>query len=523
MIDKKIRLALTAILLTTVFHAMSQGYPETAFLFSRNRPAGSARVQALGGAQTALGGDYSSAQSNPAGLGLYNRSEFTFSLGMNNANVNSFYNPENKSSTGRSTSSNTSTLNLPGLSYVFNMPKDNGDSFLGGTFGVSLSRINDFNQTFEYGAYNPNSSIVDHFIDKATGHTTYQFEDPNGDTFNPDSAYFNKYNDPTGLAYYNYLLGPTSSIDPANPTTRYFTDAGYGTQHEKVTTGGAANQWSFSYAGNFSDKFFVGGGIGVVSLRYKSKHLYSETFVSDTLRALQLEETTNMRGSGLNATIGAIVKPVDFLQFGASYKTPTYFGITETYEASMGTNWNHFDYYGDQTKYLDNNLNDPVSTDLVTADYGLVTPGRLSAGVAAMSKIGFITADVEFVNPSNAKYKGGRHGLEFSQENSAIRSFYKSSVNYRVGAEARYKILRIRGGYNLMSNSYNSDITSNNKVTSISGGLGIRKDTFFIDFALVQSSSKNLYSPYTFSDGSGPVVSQRNKITTGMVTVGFIF
>ena len=38
---------------------------------------GTARIRAMGGAATSLGGDLSSAYLNPAGLGFYNRSDFS--------------------------------------------------------------------------------------------------------------------------------------------------------------------------------------------------------------------------------------------------------------------------------------------------------------------------------------------------------------------------------------------------------------------------------------------------------------
>lgn len=53
-------------------------YFEDAYRFSNtNYGMGStARMQAIGGAQIALGGDISSAVSNPAGLGFFNKSVF---------------------------------------------------------------------------------------------------------------------------------------------------------------------------------------------------------------------------------------------------------------------------------------------------------------------------------------------------------------------------------------------------------------------------------------------------------------
>src|SRR6187399_2277605 len=69
--------------------SFGQDFVDNALLFSRTRPGGSARIQSLGGAQIALGGDYSSALSNPAGLGMYNRSEFTITPAYNTYQIDS--------------------------------------------------------------------------------------------------------------------------------------------------------------------------------------------------------------------------------------------------------------------------------------------------------------------------------------------------------------------------------------------------------------------------------------------------
>ena len=55
----------------------------TALDLSRTTPGGSARMLGLGEAQTSLGGDISSASSNPAGLGFFNKSEFSFTPQFN--------------------------------------------------------------------------------------------------------------------------------------------------------------------------------------------------------------------------------------------------------------------------------------------------------------------------------------------------------------------------------------------------------------------------------------------------------
>ena len=48
--------------------------------FSERQIIGTARYVGMGGAMTAIGGDASAVQDNPAGLGLYRRSEVMLTL-----------------------------------------------------------------------------------------------------------------------------------------------------------------------------------------------------------------------------------------------------------------------------------------------------------------------------------------------------------------------------------------------------------------------------------------------------------
>jgi hypothetical protein len=503
MTSKFFRYFLSVIILFIFSDAVSQDYAETAQLFSRTRPGGSARIQALGGSQIALGGDYSSSASNPAGLGMFNRSEFTLSTAITSNTTSSAY-------LDTKNSDNRTVFNIPGISLVWHMPKENG-RFLGGSLGISLSRTNDFNRAVRYSGNNENNSIVDYFIDQANGATTDQFEK---DSYN--------FNTPTGLAYFNYLIGPKSILPIPGSNKEYFTDVGYPVQQEEILLKGATNQWTFSYGGNIDDKLFFGGGLGISSLKYKSQKIFTEQYDNpDTIRSMQLDETLSISGSGVNVTLGVIGRPVDFLQIGVSYITPTFYNLSETYEAAMQTEWNNFDYYGDGSTFLNS---ESASTDIVTSDYNLRTPSKFNTGVAFLSKFGFITGEIELTNPGNAQYSSDTPGISYSDNNKDIKRINRSTVNYRMGAEFRYDIFRLRGGYGVQSNSYRKEIDADNAVTTISGGAGVRLKSFYIDFALVHhATGKYYYQPYSFSDGSGPVVNLKSKITTGMITAGFTF
>jgi hypothetical protein len=132
----------------------AQSTSETALLFSRFNPGGSARIQGMGGVQTSLGGDYSSAFSNPAGLGMFNRSEISISPGFNTAKITSAY-------LDNSTTATKTNLNIPGLGFVFQSDKEGRSGFLSGAFAITLNRVNNFNQDFSYQGVNNKNSIID--------------------------------------------------------------------------------------------------------------------------------------------------------------------------------------------------------------------------------------------------------------------------------------------------------------------------------------------------------------------------
>ena len=135
-------------------------------------------------------------------------------------------------------------------------------------------------------------------------------------------------------------------------------------------------------------------------MRYKSEKIFSEAFDDPYLNDLQLLETLDIKGSGINVTLGAIVRPVDFIQVGVSFTSPTFYNISESYTADMSTSWKNFDYYGDGDKILNN---ENAFTDIIVSDYNLTTPLKFSTGIAFLSKYGIITGDVEFTNPAKGK------------------------------------------------------------------------------------------------------------------------
>ena len=500
---RNILLSLTLISITlSSLKTKAQSYAESALLLSRTKPGGTARILGMGGAQTALGGDISVALGNPAGLGMYNRSEFSITPFLKNHTYNNQF-------LGNNSQGDKGLISLGSLGLAFHNPSAQKGDYVGGTFAVTFTRTNDFNENYSYSGTNTSTSIIDSFIEQANGFPESQFNEGNP-----------QYNTLTGLAYYNYLIGPETILDPDGDPNFYFTDVlGIPFQAESVNIRGSSNQWNISYGGNYKDFLFFGGGIGISSFRYRSEKTFTEAFVDEPLNDLSIVERLELSGSGVNLNLGVIVRPIQLLQIGVSYTSPTFYSVEDLYEATMRTNWDNFEYLPGE--FINN---ESASTDLLLGEYSLNTPSRLSAGVTFfLDKYGFITADIESVNYSKARYNSNFFGVSFAGDNEEIRQTYTQTYNIRIGAEGRINMFRIRGGYAHLPDPLRNPEGFDRSVNNVSLGAGIKKNNIGVDFAFVRSISSNQYRPYFLSDGAEPVVTQEFNSNMFLLTLGFTY
>jgi hypothetical protein len=486
------------------------GYAEEALLFSQTSWNGSARVQGIGSAQAALGGDISSISGNPAGLGFYNHSEFSFSPSLNFINTTSEY-------LGSQNNGSTTNFNIGNLGVVINRkkPAAEGAIFLGGSFGFSYNRINDFHHEVLYSGKNNNNDFIGFVLDEIRFNNNGKV---NKDVYYQQLSWqtylINDFdiNQSTGDTIYNTV---GTFVDPQgiNSTTAP-------QQSESIKTNGSQDQWSISYGGNISDRFYFGMGLGIVSINYKSNRQYSEVRSPQTiLDYFVLNESLRITGVGINGTFGAIVRPVDIWTIGIAYTTPTVYSISDEFNADMQSVWRNeaFSYYPNDS-YFTGNQNEKI--DPIVSDYQLKTPGRLNLGSALfIGKNGFITGDAEWVNYSKGNLSGG--GIDFQNDNNDIQSWYKNSTwNYRIGGEYRIKAFRVRAGIGRMVSPYN-DESINHAKTSYSGGAGYRGKSFYSDLAMMFSTYKSTTTPYTYTPQ--PIADITTNKASVILTMGFLF
>lgn len=519
----KLKLIMVSLIGVCAFQANGQfGYYQDALKYSQtNWLVGStARMQGLAGTQNSLGGDISSIHSNPAGLGFYNRSSASMTLGLG------FQNSDDSFS-GLTTPNFNNTFNISNAGMVFNFNKGrfSEDKFKGGSLGISIARVNDFNRQFRYEGES-GSSILDLVSNNLQFGNSGELEDAFYDQFLVDQYYTDSDNyDPYDPANFNVSGGV---ITPNQ--TGSFQDWGSPIisvpyQQEVVDQRGNQYEIDINWGGNYDDRIYFGGGLGIQTLYFSRERFYTESeflngeSLDPLINSFQLDDRLVARGAGINTSFGLIVRPVDIITIGVSYQSPTFLTINEESEFTLSTDWGDFDYEdanNDGTIYDLNDIDSYLST-ITETKYQLKTPARVNLGATMfIGKSGFISGDVEMVDYANAELQSN----DFSplQDNQVIIDNFQSVINYRVGGEYRLDNIRFRGGY-----SFNPDPTggkNNRKYTTF--GVGYKTSDFFMDVAVVNTKFKEFYAPYNFGTAD-LTVDSRVKNTTIAITAGFNF
>ena len=491
------------------FAQSGHGYYDDALRFSRLTFGGSARFQSVGGATTALGADIGTLSSNPAGLGMYNRSDMGVTAGIGTVNTNSGY-------LGNNQKDHRSFFNIPSTGMIFGGPKDDSvHAWKGGTFGIGLTNINNFQNQLSYNGDNAKNNLTDYFVEKTNG-------------IRQDSFYNiskKALQDIPSLAYYTYLVNPVSS----NSNERQYQSYIHGDtvhQQETILTKGKQMQWDIAYGGNFNDKLYLGFSVGIVSLKYSANKRFTETIhPGDTLNSYTFVTNRTLKGTGYNLRLGVIYKVTDWIRLGGTIQTPTYYSIRQTTSYSVDANFQTI------LQPSPNGSPDPHETGqtipLITK-YNLTSPMRISGGIALFArKKGFVSADISYLNYGASKFKENsvyatKDNSTFTADNQSIKNLYHSVFNINTGAEYRKEILRLRAGLAWYGNPYrNSDV--NQSVKNFTLGIGFRFESHYFDIAYVHSSSKSTYQPYVLKDGSAPTVVIKNNSGRVLATFGILF
>jgi hypothetical protein len=465
-----------------------------AFRIGHFQTSGTARFNAMSGAFGALGGDISTASINPAGLGVFRKSEIAYTPELNVVFSNSHFNQT--SSFDVATERNNNSV---GLVWHIQKDEEKTSGWLCVNLGVTYNQQKDFKQNTIIQGANEGVSRIDRYV-----YDLNQYGGENPANINNNPYYYQGVN----LAWQTYLIEYNPFLE--NPYYRNFKKDDNTIEQVKEEDGHLA-ETAFTFSTNYNNKWYLGANIGIVRADYYQKTRYKEEANSlDTATLFQnftLNELLSTRGRGINGKLGIIYRINNNFRAGFSYHLPTYFTLNDLWETSIHTNFEDESY----------SYEDPLGR----FRYNVISPARfVLSGAAIIQKRMIVSVDYEWANYSSMIMKTPDDSYSFAFENYNIKNRLKVSNQLRLGAEWRLNNYFMRGGVGFAQNPWvSSDIKLLQQ--SFAGGLGYRDDTFFLDVAYQLLYSKSNYMMYNDVNlNPATIVTTRNILT---LTLGVRF
>lgn len=500
-------------------------------LYNTCRPdlRGTARFMSMGGAFTALGGDLSSLNQNPAGIGIYRSSELGLTLNLD-------FQSSSATAQGNKTEENQTKFSFNNFGYVGTMPL-NSTGLQSISWGATYSRVASFDRINSGRIGNLGGASLSNYIAAMSNAGGYypDSQAPDGLLFGDN---YNPYLDGKAgwldiLAFQGYVTNDTYSTDGFSGFQGLMGEGTTGSAWFKTREKGYVDEYSFNIGGNVSDVVYWGVGIGVTDMDYKALTQYGENLDNAYITAKRIApdqngdevyEITNgtadyaltshlhSSGSGFNFKFGVIVKPINELRLGFAVHTPTWYQMTDTY-------WGAIDYNympSDNSTYA-SSLNGSVITDegyTASFDYNMRSPWRMMFGIAGViGKQGLISADYEY-RGNNVMQASDVDGYTYEDVKSDVKTYYKGTHIFRLGGELRVTPqLSLRVGYSyetspvkkqaenggefIWTSGTNPSYSFDRHTQYVTAGLGYRFSSFYVDLAYVNKQRETTYHAFT--------------------------
>ncbi|HLY69141.1 MAG TPA: hypothetical protein VKR53_05400 [Puia sp.] len=519
MTDSKWRTLCVPVLILIYQYSFAQ-LPEDALRLSSVTPNGTARQQAIGGAMGSLGGEISSMFVNPAGLAMFRTNEVVLSPGFHFSNNEAAFRGTN------TTGNFSSNFNLGTSGVVYSSTDEEGSNSV---IGIAINQSSTFKNNLRYQGQNDYSSFSEQFAEEFSNSGLGI-----NDAINSGSLSYG-----TRMALYTYLID-TATINGVQQVISLPEKAGLLNQQNNIYSRGSITEIGFSYSKSFNNKWYVGGMIGIPIVFYTRTQTFTETDATgntnNDFASMVYNETYSSNGVGANLKAGVIYKPAPNLRFGLAVHSPTGFFLTDKISSSMTTNTENYAHeVSISSAQLD--AGSGFAANQIKYDFNspwkfLISGSYLFGGeMQDVSKQkGFITADIEWVTNRTMKFtsdvdENGNSTVPdgyFDAVNSAIKSIYKNTFNFRVGGEMKFTTLTGRLGFAYSTNPYKQPgITSNQMY--ISGGAGYRNKGMFIDLTYIEGIARDVNYPYRLADKANTFATIKQFNGTILVTLGFKF
>ncbi|MDE5606701.1 MAG: hypothetical protein K2I68_05330 [Bacteroidales bacterium] len=448
--------------------------------YSLLNPSGSPRFTAMGGAFGALGANFSAITVNPAGMGLYSRSETSLSGSITSGNgVADYY--------GETHRDNETKVNLPEASTLWLLyNKDEGKGLKRVQMGIGVNRLNDYTGAYLVSGFNPQSSYMEAVAAENYGALV------------PDEYGDGTLNATGGLAYNAYLLDGPDAL--GNFST--FLAGGNLNQFKRWFTNGNISELAIAFSGNVADKVYIGMNFGIPFVHYYYRSTLGESAAAGTrypydFRSYELGERLSVSGAGFTFKIGVMYQALDYLRIGAWFHTPTYYALNEDYTV---------DFSASMMWPTDDDGNplpgSPSGETRSEYKYNIQTPLRAGAALGfIIGQYGVVDVEGEIVNYNDMQLRINDDWRYEQQVNQLVKDKYQVGGVLRVGTEWRAGIGRFRAGYVFNSSPYRDKTNAQGWANhTFSAGVGVAFGRWAIDFAVAYYLQKENYYLYNIVD-----------------------
>jgi len=302
------KIFLSVIVLAAAIPAVAQETYENAKIAVEDLN-GTARYVGMGGAMDALGADISTISSNPAGIGLFRKSNVNLSFGFNTQEGAKDF-----------AGSNKTRMSFDQLGFVYAC-RSGENSFVNFGFNYHKSRNFGFILSAEDRLMNASQNKLTYA--KAKNGLLYYGQDKDGvPNINDPFASCNQLDD---MYTRNLNFSTYDNVWYYDEATAYTMSR----NHK-----GYIGEYDFNLSGNVNDRFYWGLTVGIHDVHYKHYGEYDESLDGFNIR---VSDDRRIKGHGFDIKAGIIIRPVEEspFRFGLSVASPTMYDLTTENSTAM--------------------------------------------------------------------------------------------------------------------------------------------------------------------------------------------
>lgn len=443
---------------------------------------GTARYVGMGGAMDALGADISTTGTNPAGIGLFRKSQVNASFGF----------------VSQSDVSNSSFVNKTNMSFdqvgIVLATRTNSRSYLNVAFNYHKSR--NFDQILEASGRLQNAS--QNKLSYIKGYNgLFELKTNNNGMLVADEGTFSQ----VDYLHYNTVL-------PDGDELTYINCDQYDMNR---SSNGYIGEYDFNISGNINNRVYLGFTFGIHDVHYNSYVDYLESAAGGF--SSNLVDERRITGTGFDFKAGIIVRPVEEspFRFGLSVASPIFYDLESANSTSLMTNDGNRTSISEVYEFR---MNTPWKFGV---SLGHTIDNMLAIG-AGYEYADYATIDNRYKDGGYYDEWDGWHDTSSSDHvmNADTKANLKGVHTFKVGAELKPDAnMAIRLGYNYVSATYKTDAYRDQSLNTdgvyyssttdytnwkdthrITCGFGYQIGKFNVDLAYQFSSTNGEHYPF---------------------------